>query len=108
MTDGCNRCGKCCFFPTGETNADGTADMRACPSLVIVGKGVYYCRDYGHRLGRIIGADSKGNVYRCVMYDSLSSEILGCPINKGGKPLIQIEIKGKRGYGAAPTAPILP
>jgi len=88
----CNRCGKCCFYPTGKTE-NGKIKLRACVGLVVVGNDRYICRYYKNRLGRKIGTDSNGNVYHCVMYNSLDKEIYGCPLNKhDGKPLVSISI----------------
>ena len=53
------------------------------------------CRVYKKRLGTILGKDEKGRIYRCTMYNSLNAEIEGCPVNIGGKPLVNVEIKGK-------------
>ena len=91
----CNRCGKCCFYPTGEKTPEGALVMKSCRHLVQLPSGKSLCRIYKKRLGTIIGKDTEGRVYRCTMYNSLNSEIIGCPVNIGGKPLVNVEIKGK-------------
>jgi hypothetical protein len=77
----CNRCGKCCFYPTGKNNEDGSVELKACRFLLEVAPGVFHCRVYSDRLGRIVGRDSLGNVYRCISYNALASKIMGCPLN---------------------------
>jgi len=89
----CNRCGKCCYIPTGEVKADGTEILRPCKYLIKISENKFHCRNYKNRLGTEIGRVN-GLVYRCVMYNSMSREITGCPLNLGGKPLEIIEIKG--------------
>ena len=90
----CNRCGKCCFYPVRK-NPDGSLLMKPCKNLIQLPSGNSLCRIYKKRLGTIIGKDDFGRVYKCTMYNSLNSEITGCPMNLGGKPLINVEIKGK-------------
>ena len=89
----CNRCGKCCFSPTGEKTSEGALVMKPCKYLLKFGE-KYHCRIYNSRLGVLLGKDNLGREYRCTMYNSLNSEIEGCPINIGGKPLVNVEIKG--------------
>jgi len=90
----CNRCGKCCFYPIAK-NSDGSLLMKPCKHLIQLASGKTLCRIYKKRLGTIIGKDHLGNVYRCIMYNSLNSEIVGCPVNIGNKPLVNVEINGK-------------
>ena len=69
--------------------------MKPCKNLVRLPSGKGLCRIYRNRLGTIIGKDTEGRVYRCTMYNSLNSEIEGCPVNIGGKPLVNVEIRGR-------------
>ena len=89
----CNKCGKCCFYPVAK-NPDGSLLMKPCRFLLKFGD-KYHCRIYNSRLNVLLGKDDLGKEYRCTMYNSLNSEIEGCPVNIGGKPLVNVEIKGK-------------
>ena len=89
----CSRCGKCCFYPV-DKNPDGSLLMKPCRFLLKFGE-KYHCRIYNSRLNVLLGKDQFGREYRCTMYNSLNSEIEGCPVNIGGKPLVNVEIKGK-------------
>ena len=94
MMGECNRCGKCCFYPVRK-NPDGSLLLKPCKNLVMLPSGKSLCRIYKNRLGQIIGKDDFGRIYRCHMYNSVDSEIAGCPMNLGNKPLFNVEILGK-------------
>tara|TARA_Y100001973_G_C5167520_1_gene317049 strand:- start:204 stop:506 length:303 start_codon:yes stop_codon:yes gene_type:complete len=80
MSDLCTKCGKCCYFPTGKNGI-----LQACPHLE-KRNNEYHCQIYNDRLGRKIGSLNNRNFY-CNYYNSLSSEILDCPLNQNkGKP----------------------
>ena len=90
----CNRCGKCCFIPTGEI-INGQMELKACKFLLKIGD-IFHCRIYSNRLGVITGEDNEGRKYYCTMYNSITSEIEGCPLNTGDKPVRHIEIINSR------------
>ena len=86
MTDDlCNNCGKCCYFPIGVGGI-----LQACPHLE-KRESKFHCSVYESRLNRVIGT-YKGNDVRCNYYNSLSSEIVGCPLNLGGKQMRDVMI----------------
>lgn len=103
----CNNCGKCCFYPTGKKTPEGALIMKACRHLVQL-SGRTLCRIYKTRLGTIIGKDNEGRNYRCTMYNSLNAEIEGCPMNLGGKPLVNVEIKGKIAFRSGDKEGLIP
>ena len=86
----CINCGLCCFIPTGKNG-----EMVACPNLTWIGKRSF-CKVYKNRLGKVIGTVG-GKVYRCSMYNSVSSEITDCSINIPGssKPRRKVTLTGK-------------
>ena len=88
----CNRCGKCCFVPTGDMYDDGSLILKACKYLIPISDGVYHCRIFKNRLGKHISTDKNGVKYYCNIYNSLKREINGCSINLGGKQLFNVEI----------------
>lgn len=90
----CNHCAKCCFFPTGEKSPEGLSILKKCPNLVLK-NGRSTCRVYGSCLGLHIGTDDKGIKYYCMMYNALEDEIVGCPLNLGGKPLRVVTLNGR-------------
>lgn len=71
----CNKCGKCCYFPSGE----GNGKLKACKYLQKKND-KYHCKVYYNRLNKVIGV-YKNTEVKCTMYNSLSSEIVGCPLN---------------------------
>jgi hypothetical protein len=89
----CNRCGKCCFYPTGELK-NGKEEFRKCRFLIRHSGGIYSCRIYQNenRLNTLVGTDNEGKKYRCQKYSALPYEIEGCPLNENKKPLIKIKI----------------
>lgn len=84
----CNRCGKCCFVETLEPGK-----LKACKFLVKVGS-KYSCRIYSNRLGSLLST-VRGFQIRCILYNELVREILGCPLNLGTKPVYSVEIDKK-------------
>lgn len=84
--DLCTKCGKCCFFPTGKGGI-----LQACPHLEKK-EDKFHCKVYDDRLNRIVGK-SNGNEYYCGYYNSMDSEIVGCPLNYNeGKPMRDVII----------------
>ena len=82
--------------------------MKACKNLIRLPSGKTLCRLFKKRLGTIIGKDNEGRIYRCIMYNSLNSEIIGCPMNAGNKPLVNVEIKGKLAYKTGDEENLIP
>jgi len=85
----CNKCGKCCYLPTGK----GDGSLRACPFLIKKDK-AYHCQIYNKRLGVKIGSYNGNDVF-CTMYNSLDTEIIDCPLNDGSKPKRDVIIEPK-------------
>lgn len=91
----CNRCGKCCFYPISK-NPDGSLVMKSCRYLIQVSKDKFHCRIFSNRLNTQIGLDFEGKPVYCNMYNSLSTEIVGCPMNIGGKPTREVIIENNK------------
>lgn len=96
----CNRCGKCCYYPNGEKTPKGEDVLKACKFLVTLQDGTTLCRTFKDRLGKEIDVIN-GRSIRCIFYNALSEEILGCPLNNGKKPLVDVVVLSpKRAIGA--------
>jgi len=91
----CNRCGKCCYYPTGEKTPAGEDVLKACKFLVVLQDNTTLCRSFKDRLGKEIDFIG-GQSIRCISYNALSSEILGCPLNIGKKPRIDVVLHSKK------------
>ena len=81
----CNKCGKCCYFPTGRNGV-----LQACPYLEKKEE-AFHCKIYKDRLGKVIGSYN-GREIKCNYYNDISSEIINCPLNKGNKPMRDVLI----------------
>lgn len=104
----CNRCGKCCFYPTGDRDENNALILKPCGHLKTDENGKYLCDIYNKRLGLLIGVDKFDKKYYCTLYNSMSAEIEGCPMNIGNKPLANVEIKNGIALKTGPKEALFP
>lgn len=85
---GCNRCGRCCYYPFGEKPGPGEKDtrkMKKCRYLVWTSKDTTLCRIYNDpsRIGRILDKQPDGELVRCNHVSDVPFTWKGCPFNHG-------------------------